>query len=68
MTFAGQTGRAVEIVPREAITRELQPAHHALVASLTADWWRATLMDDAAAWQRLETPPGLASGDRWQRK
>jgi predicted dienelactone hydrolase len=68
MTFAGQTGRAVEIVPRETITRELQPAHHALVAAITTDWWRATLMDDAAAWQRLETPPGLAKGDRWQRK
>lgn len=68
MTFAGQTGRAVEIVPREPITRDLQATHHALVASLTADWWRATLMDDAAAWQRLASPPGLASGDRWQRK
>jgi hypothetical protein len=28
MTFAGQTGRAAEIVPREAITRDLQAAHH----------------------------------------
>jgi len=68
MTFAGQTGRAAEIVPREAITRTLQPAHHALVAAITADWWRATLMNDAAAWQRLALPAGLAAGDVWQRK
>jgi len=68
MTFAGQTGRAAEIVPREAITRELQPSHHALVAAITADWWRATLMDDATAGQRLALPAGLAAGDRWQRK
>ena len=68
MTFSGQTGRAAEIVPRAAITRELQEAHHALVAAVTTDWWRATLMDDAAAAQRLALPPGLAAGDLWQRK
>ena len=68
MTFAGQTGRAVEIVPREQITRELQPAHHALVASITTDWWRATLLDDAAARTRLTAPKGLNPGDSWQQK
>lgn len=68
MTFGGQSGRAAEIVPRDAITRELQPAHHARVAAITTDWWRATLQDDAAAWARLVQPAGLAPGDVWQRK
>ena len=68
MTFAGQTGRAVEIVPREAITRDLQGAHHALVAAITTDWWRATLLDDAAARNRLRAPANLRAGDLWQQK
>jgi predicted dienelactone hydrolase len=68
MTFAGQTGRAVEIVPRQQLTRDLQPAHHALVANITADWWRATLLDDAAARTRLAAPQGLNPGDSWQQK
>ncbi len=68
MTFAGQTGRAVEIVPREQVTRELQPAHHALVASITTDWWRATLLNAAAARTRLSAPQGLNPGDSWQQK
>ena len=68
MTFAGQTGRAAEIVPREAITRDLQAAHHGRVAAISADWWRATLQDDAAARARLAQPAGLAPGDVWQRK
>ena len=68
MTFAGQTGRAVEIVPRQQLTRDQQPAHHALVANITADWWRATLLDDAAARTRLAAPQGLNPGDSWQQK
>ncbi len=67
MTFAGQTGRAVEIVLREPVTRDLQAAHHALVAAITTDWWRATLLGDSAARQRLATPKDLGQGDRWQR-
>ena len=68
MSFGGQTGRALEIVPREQITRDLQPAHHALVASITTDWWRATLSGDSAAQTRLAAPAGLRSGDVWQQK
>ncbi len=68
MTFAGQTGRAVEIVPRAQVTRDLQPAHHALVASISTDWWRATLLGDATAHNRLAAPQGLHQGDTWQRK
>ncbi len=66
MTFAGQTGMAVEIVPREPVTRDLQDAHHALVAAITIDWWRATLSDDAAARERRAAPRGLRAGDLWQ--
>jgi pimeloyl-ACP methyl ester carboxylesterase len=68
MTFAGQTGRAVEIVPRQQLTRELQPAHHALVAGITTDWWRATLLNDTRAGTRLTAPQGLNPGDSWQQK
>ncbi len=68
MTFAGQTGRAVEIVPREAVTRDLQAAQHALVAAVTTDWWRATLQGESAARQRLAAPAGLGQGDSWQQQ
>ncbi len=66
MTFAGQTGRAVEIMPRVQVTRDLQMAHHALVARISTDWWRATLLGDGAAQSRLQTPAGLLPGDLWE--
>ncbi len=68
MTFGGQTGRAVEIIPREQVTRNLQAAQHALVASITTDWWLATLQDDAAARARLAAPQGLRPVDLWEQK
>ncbi|MCY7304569.1 MAG: hypothetical protein LH632_00165 [Rhodoferax sp.] len=68
MTFAGQTGRAVEIVAREQITLDLQPSHHALIGSVTTDWWRATLQGDAASRTRLTAPQGLRTGDLWELK
>lgn len=66
MTFAGQAGRAADILPRDAVVRGLQADHHALVARISTDWWRATLLDDAQAVARLVQPVGLADGDRWQ--
>ena len=66
MTFGGVTGRAAGILPREAITTQLQPQHHALVARITTDWWRAHLMGDADAKARLQKPQGLAALDTWQ--
>ena len=66
MTFGGVTGRAAGILPREAVTTQLQPQQHALVARVTTDWWRAYLQGDAAAKARLQQPTGLASGDTWQ--
>jgi len=68
MTFAGQLGRAVEIVPRQQVTRDLQPDHHALVAGISSDWWRATLLGDSAARGRLAAPQGLRQGDIWRQK
>ncbi len=68
MTFAGQTGRAVEIVPREAVTRDVQAAQHALMASISSVWWRATLLGDTAARRRLLAPQGLRQGDIWRQK
>ena len=68
MTFGGQTGRPAEIVPRAQITRDLQPAQHALVAAITTDWWRATLLGDNTARARLVAPQGLRAGDVWEQK
>lgn len=66
MSFAGQTGPAAAALRRHAQARDLQPAHHALVAAITADWWRAQLLGDAAARARLARPAGLAEADVWQ--
>jgi hypothetical protein len=49
------------------VTRELQSAHHALVARVTTDWWLATLSNDAPARERLQKPTGLHEGDVWER-
>ena len=67
MSFAGQTGLATEFRQREALSRALQPRHHALVAAITADWWRSSLLADASAHERLGQPVGLGEGDQWQR-
>ncbi|MFM8767385.1 MAG: hypothetical protein ACKOD9_06340, partial [Rubrivivax sp.] len=64
--FAGQTDRAAEVFPRHASSRALQAQHHALVAAITTDWWRAHLLGDEAAAARLRRPAGLAGGDQWQ--
>lgn len=66
MSFAGQTGRAVEIIRRDESSRRLQPAHHAVVAAITTDWWRARLLGDDAAARRLVQPAGLMPDDLWQ--
>ena len=66
MTFGGVTGRAAGILPRDLVTTQLQPQHHALVARITTDWWRAHLMGDAAAKAWLQKPAGLAAQDTWQ--
>ena len=67
MSFAGQSGRALEILARLDVSRQLQAQHHSLIALLTSDWWRATLMDDAQAAARLVKPEGLSANDEWRR-
>lgn len=66
MSFSGQTGSVVEIVPRDPLTRRLRPQHHALVSAISTDWWRAQLLGDEAAAARLKRPAGLAPDDRWR--
>ncbi len=68
MTFAGQTGRLPQRRPREAITRDLEPRHHALIARISTDWWRAMLQDDVTARARLQAPADLGKADVWQQK
>jgi predicted dienelactone hydrolase len=65
MTFAGQAGRSIEIVPRQAVSREKQAAHHAVVAQISSDWWRSKLMSDADATARLRAPAALDVNDEW---
>ena len=66
MTFGGVTGRAAGILPREAVTTQLQPQHHDLVVRITTDWWRAHLTGDMQAKSRLQKPTGLNAQDTWQ--
>lgn len=55
----GPFRRAPEVAARE-------PEHHSRVARLTTDWWRACLLNDAAAAAALRDPAGLGPGDRWR--
>ena len=65
LTFAGRAADAPESLRRDVLTRNLEPAHHALVAAVTTDWWRANLLQDTAARARLVHPEGLDAGDVW---
>ena len=51
---------------RDAAAAQLQSQHHALVARVTADWWRAHLLGDNAASARLAMPVGLKAQDVWR--
>jgi predicted dienelactone hydrolase len=58
--LAGRVGRA-----RPAAALEREAAHEAIVARTTTLWWRAQLLDEAAARAALARPEGLTEGDRW---
>lgn len=67
MTFGG--GRPADVGARglrrrPAVAAERQAAHQAVVAQVTAHWWRAHLLGDAAARQALLRPQGLSGKDR----
>ena len=66
MTFGGVTGRAAAILPREAVTTQLQPRHHALVARVTTDWWRAHLVELGQSAGQIDQPAGLGAQDVWR--
>ncbi len=71
MTFGGQQLTSHEpawrALRRAPAARDLQAQHQKVVTTLTTDWWRAQLLDDAQALSRLAQPQGLAAGDTWQR-
>ncbi|MBX3634846.1 MAG: hypothetical protein KF683_05575 [Rubrivivax sp.] len=54
---------------RDAAAREHQaPRHRALIEVTSTLWWRAQLLDDAAARAALARPPqGLGVADEWRR-
>lgn len=68
MTFAGQATPVARsaLLRREAAAAQLEPAHSALVARVTSDWWRWQLLGDEAARAALNAPTGLTGGDTWQ--
>ncbi|MBI2750139.1 MAG: dienelactone hydrolase [Burkholderiales bacterium] len=66
MTFGGQEGRPLAQRRRDPATRQAEAAHRVAVAAITTDWWRAHLMNDAAAQSRLGHPRGLGAMDQWQ--
>ena len=72
MSFGGGSVRPVPAIGpfrRHGPAASLEPAHRAVVARVTALWWRAQLLGDADARAALLLPSnqalGLAEGDRF---
>ena len=70
--FGGMELQRLPLPPplRERPTQaEAQTARHqALIAAVSTDWWRAQLLGDAAARERLAQPPStLGAQDAWRR-
>jgi hypothetical protein len=70
MTFGGNADRRIAArrgpFKRAPEVAAREPEHHARVAQLTTDWWRAHLLNDAVAAAALRNPAGLGAGDRWR--
>ncbi len=69
MTFGGNAERRINGRGPFKRTPEVaanEPAHHALVAAITSDWWRAQLLGDTGALATLRAPAGLGPADRWR--
>jgi predicted dienelactone hydrolase len=67
MTFGGGRPGGVgtgTLRRRPAVAAERQAGHQALVAQITAAWWRLHLLGDPAARQVLLRPQGLTAKDR----
>jgi predicted dienelactone hydrolase len=68
MTFAGNAAHRIDgLGPfrREPVAAEREPAHHALVARITADWWRVHLLGHDDARRALARPQGLGPMDHF---
>lgn len=68
-TFGGNGERRINgrgPFAREPAVFAREPAHHAVVASISTLWWRSHLLGDADAKGALQRPEGLGRGDRWQ--
>ena len=68
MSFSGNAQRRIAgrgPFQRQAVAAALETQHHALVARITALWWRAHLLGHAVARAELAHPSGLAEPDRW---
>ncbi|MFC3147328.1 alpha/beta hydrolase family protein [Piscinibacterium candidicorallinum] len=72
MTFGGQRmSRGVRRAlgrDRKAVTDELEPTHHALIALLTTRFWDAYLREQPAAKRALLPPVEVKAPDRWRAK
>jgi predicted dienelactone hydrolase len=70
MTFGGQMLESFGFIERQRpdAARAQAARHRALIAEVSTLWWRAQLLDDAAARRALGQPPaGLGTGDAWRR-
>lgn len=65
---AGTIQRPFIQARRNEATRVQEERHHAQLAQVTTDWWRANLLGDADARERLVHPAGLNTGEVWQQK
>jgi hypothetical protein len=70
MTFAGNAEQRIGArrgpFRRDPAVAGREEAQHALVAAVTALWWRVHLLGDAVAIAALRSPPGLGPMDRWR--
>ncbi len=69
MSFSGQVwpDASPRRVRRNPDSERLAAHHQALIATASTDWWRAHLLDDSAARERLAQPPqALGPSDQWR--
>lgn len=66
-TFSGNATGQRSGRPRPASAVDQAGRHAALIRAASTDWWRAHLLDDATAQQRLSrAPSGLGPHDDWR--
>ncbi len=51
---------------RDSLASDREGKHHALVARLSAVWWKLHLSGDTSVIAALKAPAGLGPGDRWK--